>query len=72
MNYKKIVSFSIGLADYILFVKIPVKAEFSGLCSLKLSNFLGLLHFQPDLDWLSDVKLGILKQKKWEVKAHSL
>lgn len=58
MNHEKIVSLSVGLADYILLTKTPSRLNLAG--------------FQPDLDWLSDVKLGVIKPKKGEVKAHGL
>ena len=57
MNHEKIVSLSVGLADYILLTKTPSRLNLAG--------------FQLDLDCFSDVKFEVSKPKKGEIKVYN-
>ena len=47
---KKSPPFSVGLTDYILLTETPSRLNFTG--------------FQPGLDWVSEVKIGLIKPKE--------
>ena len=47
---KKSPPFSVGLTDYILLTDPPSRLNFTG--------------FQPGLDWVSEVKIGLIKPKE--------